>query len=286
MVEVELAESETEHADWRIDDAFPRKRRDQEETLAGGADNVEQPFPRESLVGVRRTDTLDLNSRSFGCGQLAEVTLQQDRQCAPFGIHRVPSDHLLGTLYRRFLCGAMPNRKYGAFNIKMTNTIKEGCERRRMTVRMSGQGQREKPSPVAKMEPKCERAKLKKAQEILRPCPLPGATSWFRKAHQMFQRARMLPGLCVVASMSSTAFAQPEVIRCLAPEVPITDLPEAVLSEYRAEIAAEFEPYFAALSNHIACLDAERSRALSEARVATEAYSTFLNIPPAQKDLP
>ena len=96
----------------------------------------------------------------------------------------------------------------------------------------------------------------------------------------------MLPGLCVVASMSSTAFAQPEVIRCLAPEVPITDLPEAVLSEYRAEIAAEFEAYFADLSNHIACLAAERSRALSEARGATEAYSTFLNIQPAQKDLP
>jgi hypothetical protein len=97
-----------------------------QEALAGGADNVEQPFPREPLVGVRRTDTLDLNSRSFGCGQLAEVTLQQDRQCAPFGIHGVPSDHLLGTLYRRFLCEAMPNRKYGAFNTKMTNTIKEG----------------------------------------------------------------------------------------------------------------------------------------------------------------
>ena len=96
----------------------------------------------------------------------------------------------------------------------------------------------------------------------------------------------MLPGLCVVASMSSTAFAQPEVIRCLAPEVPITDLPEAVLAEYRAEIVAEFEAYFADLSDHIACLDTERSRALSEARVATAAYSVFLNIPPAQKDLP
>jgi len=155
-----------------------------------------------------------------------------------------------------------------------------------MTVRMSGQGQREKPSPVAKMEPKCERAKLKKAQEILRPCPLPGATSWFRKAHQMFQRARMLPGLCVVASMSSTAFAQPEVIRCIPPEVPFTDLSDAVLAEYRTEIAAEFEAYFAAVSTHIACLDTERSRALSDARLATEAYSTFLNIQPAQKDLP
>ena len=96
----------------------------------------------------------------------------------------------------------------------------------------------------------------------------------------------MLPGLCVVASMSSTAFAQPEVIRCVPPEVPFTDLPDAVLAEYRAEIAAEFEAYFAAVSSHIACLDTERSRALSEAHSATEAYSTFLNTPSAQKDLP
>ena len=85
---------------------------------------------------------------------------------------------------------------------------------------------------------------------------------------------------------NAAALAQPEVIRCLAPGVPITDLPEAVLAEYRAEIAAEFEAYFADLSDHIACLDTERSRALSEARLATEAYSAFLNIPPAQKDLP
>ena len=102
----------------------------------------------------------------------------------------------------------------------------------------------------------------------------------------MCRRARLLPGLCVVVSVSSTAFAQPEVIRCLAPEVPVTDLPEAVLAEYRTEIAAEFEAYFAAVSSHIACLDSERSRALSEAHSATEAYSTFLNTPSAKKDLP
>ena len=90
----------------------------------------------------------------------------------------------------------------------------------------------------------------------------------------------------MAVSVSSAAIAQPEVIRCLAPEVPITDLPVAVLAEYRAEIVTEFEAYFAALSDHIACLDTERSRALSEARVATVAYSVFLNIAPAQKDLP
>ena len=102
----------------------------------------------------------------------------------------------------------------------------------------------------------------------------------------MRRRAQLLSALCVARFVYSAAFAQPEVIRCIAPEVPITALPEAILSEYRAEIAAEFEAYFADVSDHIACLDTERSRALSEARVATEAYSTFLNIPPAQKDLP
>ena len=102
----------------------------------------------------------------------------------------------------------------------------------------------------------------------------------------MRRRGLDLASIIVITLVSSAAIAQPEVIRCLPPEVPFTDLPKAVLSEYRAEIAAEFEAYFAAVSTHIACLDTERSRALSEARVATEAYSAFLNIPPAQKDLP
>lgn len=95
-----------------------------------------------------------------------------------------------------------------------------------------------------------------------------------------------LTGIILATFANSAALAQPEVIRCLPPEVPITNLPDAVLSEYRAEIVAEFEAYFAAVSIHIACLDSERSRALSEAHTATEAYSTFLNTPPAQKDLP
>lgn len=151
---------------------------------------------------------------------------------------------------------------------------------------MLGQVQQSVPSPVGKMEPKCERAKLKKVQEILRFSPPQGAASWSREAHRGCRRARLILAFCVVVVVSTTAFAQPEVIRCLAPKVPITALPEAVLSEYRAEIAAEFEAYFSDLSDHIACLDTERSRALSEARVATEAYSAFLNIPPAQKDLP
>ena len=151
---------------------------------------------------------------------------------------------------------------------------------------MFGQDQTSGPSPFGKPESERETATLRKAQEILRDCPLPGTASWFDKAHQMCWLARLLPAICVVVAVSSASPAQPEVIRCLAPEVPITDLPRAVLAKYRTEIAAEFEAYFADLSDHIACLDTERSRALSEARLATEAYSAFLNIPPAQKDLP
>lgn len=66
----------------------------------------------------------------------------------------------------------------------------------------------------------------------------------------------------------------------------MTALPASVLSEYRAEISAEFEGYFREVSHYIACIDAERARALGEARTATSAYSAFLDIPPPEKDLP
>ena len=100
------------------------------------------------------------------------------------------------------------------------------------------------------------------------------------------KRGLHLVAITVVMLVNSAALAQPEVIRCVPPEVPVTDLPDAVLAEYRSEIAAEFEVYFVAVSSHIACLDTERNRALLEAHRATEAYSTFLKIQPAQKDLP
>ena len=127
---------------------------------------------------------------------------------------------------------------------------------------------------------------MRKAQEtlaVLRPL---GAAQRRGLAHPMRGQALYLVAICASISVTSAACAQPDVIRCLAPEVPITDLPEAVLLEYRAEIAAEFEAYFADLSAHLACLDTERNRALSEAQMATEAYSIFLNTPPTQKDLP
>lgn len=93
--------------------------------------------------------------------------------------------------------------------------------------------------------------------------------------------------MVVVAEASgaaAAAAAQPAAIACLPPEAPITNLPEAVLAEYRAEIVAEFEVYFGAVTDYIACLDHERGRVLAEARDATAAYSTILNSTPAAKD--
>lgn len=92
--------------------------------------------------------------------------------------------------------------------------------------------------------------------------------------------------LCVTPMASDTALAQPEVIRCLAPNVSMTALPEAVLAEYRAEISAEFEAYFLAVTVYVACHDTERARVLAEANAATAAYAAFLQIPPVQKDRP
>jgi hypothetical protein len=180
----------------------------------------------------------------------------------------------------------MPNRKYGVFNIKMTNTIKEG-RAAEPAVDPAGVpcGQLHR-SALEKLEQGCETQTLRKVQEILVFLPVSRMVSWCGQAHRKRRTALYLAGIILAAFANSAAFAQPEVIRCVPPEVPFTDLPDAVLAEYRTEIAAEFETYFAAVSSHIACLDTERSRALSEARVATEAYSAFLNIPSAQKDLP
>jgi hypothetical protein len=66
----------------------------------------------------------------------------------------------------------------------------------------------------------------------------------------------------------------------------MTELPVDVLAEYRAEIAAEFEAYFSSITEHIACLDEERARAMIEARAATEAYTRLINTIPVRKDLP
>lgn len=90
----------------------------------------------------------------------------------------------------------------------------------------------------------------------------------------------------VVLSCAFAVSAQAAMLHCLPPEPPMTALPEAVLLEYRSEIAAEFEAYFSAVTDYIACLDDERARTMDEARAATEAYSTLLTSIPAARNTP
>ena len=107
---------------------------------------------------------------------------------------------------------------------------------------------------------------------------------------RLLHRAGMLSGASAAVPCSffgvAAASAQPEVIRCLPPEAPMTELPVDVLAEYRTEIASEFETYFSSVTEHIACLDEERARVLDEARAATEAYTRLVNTIPVRKDLP
>jgi hypothetical protein len=99
------------------------------------------------------------------------------------------------------------------------------------------------------------------------------------------QRVAFAVAACTLIGAAS-ASAQSDVIRCLPPEAPMTELPIDVLAEYRTEIAAEFEAYFSLITEHIACLDEERARALDEASAATEAYARLINTIPVRKDLP
>lgn len=82
------------------------------------------------------------------------------------------------------------------------------------------------------------------------------------------------------------ALARAEAILCLPPEAPMITLPNEVLAKYRAEISAEFEAYFGAVTSYIACLDDERAGILDEARAATEAYSRLINTIPAARNTP
>ena len=115
------------------------------------------------------------------------------------------------------------------------------------------------------------------------PFPVPIRGRLLRQVSVL--RAAFAVVTCALIGVDPAA-AQPEVIRCLPPEAPMTELPVDVLAEYRAEIAAEFEAYFSSVTEHIACLDEERARVMDEARAATKAYTRLINTIPVRKDLP
>lgn len=100
-----------------------------------------------------------------------------------------------------------------------------------------------------------------------------------RFAHPI--RATRAAAIFLLCPLSAAADPLP----CLPPDLPSTALPAAVLTDYRAEISAEFESYFAQVGPYIACLDAERSRSLDEARLAAKSYAAFLDIPPAPEQI-
>ena len=102
--------------------------------------------------------------------------------------------------------------------------------------------------------------------------------SFRRCAHPI--RATHAAAIFVLCPLSAAA----DPLHCLPPDLPSTALPAAVLADHRAEISAEFETYFAEVGPYIACLDAERSRSLDEARLATKSYAAFLDTTPAPED--
>lgn len=65
---------------------------------------------------------------------------------------------------------------------------------------------------------------------------------------------------------------------CFRPEAPIAVTVEAA-DAYRDLISADYDAYFAAASNYISCLDAERARALSAMAMAVEDYEALLATP-------
>ena len=139
-------------------------------------------------------------------------------------------------------------------------------------------------NPTETMEGECTSAG--KIQQIkLRNVKPPSSPKLGPKKVQKLATSVTSAGVIFITS-ACPSWAQATRDPCLPPDLPMTDLSPEVLTEYRAEIFAEFETYFSAISDHIACLDVERARALDEARTATETYTSLITTIPTAKDLP
>jgi len=62
---------------------------------------------------------------------------------------------------------------------------------------------------------------------------------------------------------------------CLPPEEPFVPGEDAELQRYAALIAADFERYFAAISDYLACLDASRHAAFLRAQQISAQHRSF-----------
>lgn len=72
---------------------------------------------------------------------------------------------------------------------------------------------------------------------------------------------------------------------CLLPEAPIGGDP-ALASAYRAEILGDYERYWSESSAYIACLDAERGRALAAMRASARDYAALFHSAPTPDPFP
>jgi hypothetical protein len=77
----------------------------------------------------------------------------------------------------------------------------------------------------------------------------------------------------LIATLSGPSHAQ----SCIRPLTPIAPTDPATISKYADIIRDEFETYFSRIGRYIACLDAERSSAIGEARALTETYRLLLS---------
>ena len=66
---------------------------------------------------------------------------------------------------------------------------------------------------------------------------------------------------------------------CLPPEAPISADP-ALVADYRPEILADYERFWAESSRYIRCLDEERARALAEIQASLEDYQAVFDAKP------
>jgi hypothetical protein len=89
---------------------------------------------------------------------------------------------------------------------------------------------------------------------------------------------------CFVGFLALTGTLSAEDF-CLPPEAPIGGDP-ALVAAYRAEILGDYERYWSESSGYIACLDAERGRALAAMRASVTNYEAVFHTAPTPDPFP
>lgn len=83
-------------------------------------------------------------------------------------------------------------------------------------------------------------------------------------------------GLPILILLSGLAAGPAGAETCLAPHRPYVPSDPAAAREYADIIRRDFELYIEDIQTYFRCLEAERARALEEAREVSEEYGAFL----------